>query len=66
LLSSLTVGIFLKIVGIKDIIYKYGPVLLNKIISRHRELIYRETEITKDFMRLLMKQGDTGQKWTRD
>ena len=40
--------------------------LLNKIISRHKELILQEAMILQGFMCLLMKKINTGDTWTRE
>ena len=39
--------------------------LLQKIISRQKDLILQEATRIQDFMRLLMKLRNTGQRWTR-
>jgi len=39
--------------------------LLQKIISRQKELILQEATLIQDFMRLLMTLRNTGQRWTR-
>ncbi|MBI5056090.1 MAG: hypothetical protein HZB61_05700 [Nitrospirae bacterium] len=40
--------------------------LLNKFISAHKEIIYREAALVKGFMQLLMKPVNTGIKWSKE
>ncbi|MCL5023800.1 MAG: hypothetical protein M1497_10620 [Nitrospirae bacterium] len=40
--------------------------LLRVFIRRNRELIYREAGFLNGFMHLLMKQRNTGARWTRN
>ncbi len=40
--------------------------LIKQIIHRHKALILHEASQVHGFMRLLMKQVNTGEKWTRE
>ncbi len=40
--------------------------LLGKIISRHRETFFREASLIQDFMYILFKRVNKGERWTRD
>jgi hypothetical protein len=40
--------------------------LLRKFIARHKEILYREASLIQDFMYILFKRVNRGEKWTRD
>ncbi len=40
--------------------------LLMRLIARNKEFILSQVLAVKDLMRLLMKNRNTGEKWTRD
>ena len=40
--------------------------LLRKTIARHKELLLKETLLIEDFMHLLMRPRNTGEKWTSE
>ncbi len=39
---------------------------IKKLFARQRDLIFRESRDMRDFVQLLMKQRNTGVKWTAD
>ncbi len=39
---------------------------LRILVDKNKEIIYREAEFLGSFMRLLMKQRNTGNRWTRE
>ena len=49
-----------------SIIRKIMFFFLRILVGKNRELIYREAEFIGGFMHRLMKQENTGSKWTRE